>query len=100
MRLTPEQTEIVVRTIRRQAGESALVFLFGSRLDDQARGGDIDLLIETAAPMTLLDRARLKHELEAKLELPVDLVVHDRGAPPTPFQQIAQATAIALRIPQ
>jgi uncharacterized protein len=75
------------------------VYLFGSRVDDHARGGDVDLLIETTAPMTLLDRARLKHELEVNLELPVDLVVHDRGTPPTPFQRIARAKAIALRAP-
>ncbi len=46
MRLTPEQRRIITELVRQTAGERARVRLFGSRLDDSARGGDIDLLIE------------------------------------------------------
>jgi len=40
----------VIRTIleiaRRQFGDTFSVGLFGSRVDDKRRGGDIDLLVE------------------------------------------------------
>lgn len=96
MRLTREQTQIVLQTITQLAGSSARAYLFGSRLDDQARGGDVDLLVETPTPMPLIKRARLKHVLESQLNLPIDLVVHSLSAEPTPFQQIARARAVPL----
>jgi predicted nucleotidyltransferase len=46
MRLSPEQRRIITELVRQTAGQQARVRLFGSRLDDNARGGDIDLLIE------------------------------------------------------
>lgn len=96
MRLSPEQTLCITRTVLALAGTSAEAFLFGSRLDDMARGGDVDLLLETDTHLSLLDRARIKMELESLLGLPVDIVAHTRGQAPTPFQRIAQAGAASL----
>jgi predicted nucleotidyltransferase len=96
MRLTPEQQHIILQTLTQQAGQSARAYLFGSRLDDRARGGDLDLLIELPTRMTLLEHARLKLLLEARLGLPVDLVVRDLSVPATSFQQIARAQAVLL----
>jgi len=96
MRLTREQTLAILEMIHRCAGETARVYLFGSRLNDQARGGDVDLLIETGRPLALIDRARLKMKLETKLGLPVDIIARSRNVAPTPFQQIAQSRAIRL----
>ncbi len=47
MRLTPTQAETIRETARRCFGEDVEVWLFGSRVDDTRRGGDIDLYIET-----------------------------------------------------
>lgn len=96
MRLTSAQIHEITQTVSRLTDASAEIFLFGSRLNDQARGGDIDLLIETAAPLTLIDQARIKLELESRLRLPVDIVAEERNAVPTPFQQIARARAVRL----
>ena len=96
MRLTADQIQAMTRTVARMTDGGAEVFLFGSRLDDRARGGDVDLLIESDAPLTLLERARLQVELETTLHLPVDLVVQSRNVAPTPFQQIARARAVKL----
>ena len=46
MRLTSDQILIIRKEVSHIAGDSARVWLFGSRLYDDARGGDVDLLIE------------------------------------------------------
>jgi predicted nucleotidyltransferase len=99
MRLTPAQIQTVLRTVAEHAGDSAATYLFGSRLNDQARGGDLDLLVETARPMPLLERARLQLDLETRLGLPVDVIVHGPGTPVSTFQQLVRARAQPLRLP-
>ena len=99
MRLTPTQIHAITQTLSRLANGTAEVFLFGSRTDDRARGGDVDLLIETPAPLTLIERARIKVTLESLMSLPVDIVSQTRGVAPTPFQRIARSNAVRLEAP-
>ena len=47
MRLTPSESQTIAGLARESFGPQTRVFLFGSRTDDAARGGDIDLYIET-----------------------------------------------------
>lgn len=98
MRLTINQTQIITQTVSRLAGSDAEVYLFGSRLNDQAKGGDIDLLIESSAPLTLIHRAQIKMELESQLGLPVDVISKSRYAVATPFQRIAQSHSAQLKV--
>lgn len=51
MRLTDQQIQTIRRATAELAGEQARVRLFGSRLDDAARGGDVDLLVEVDEPV-------------------------------------------------
>ena len=51
MRLSREHIEALKRLAAEEAGSSARLRLFGSRLDDAGRGGDVDLLLELAEPV-------------------------------------------------
>ena len=74
MRLDLEQIDTIIQTVSLIAGLDTSTYLFGSRLNDEARGGDIDLLIESTSPISYLKRARIKLDLENLLSLPVDVI--------------------------
>jgi len=59
MRLTRDQITAILNTATGIGGRDADVLLFGSRLDDSARGGDVDLVIETDTGLSVLERARI-----------------------------------------
>ena len=63
MRLTKQQTEAITQTVIRLAGIGTTIHLFGSRLNDQAKGGDIDLFIVSDMQLSLIHRAQIKMEL-------------------------------------
>ena len=46
MRLTPAQIDTIQNTVHAVLGEGAQVTLFGSRVDDSLKGGDVDLMVE------------------------------------------------------
>jgi predicted nucleotidyltransferase len=46
MRLTLSQIEMIRHTAQAVFGDFARVTLFGSRIDDKAKGGDVDLMVE------------------------------------------------------
>jgi predicted nucleotidyltransferase len=99
MRLTTEQRQRIRRAAARTLGESATVRLFGSRLDDAARGGDIDLFVELDGdPAELLERelsfyAALQRELG---EQRIDIVVHRRGSALRPIDREALRNGVVL----
>jgi predicted nucleotidyltransferase len=98
MRLTPEQVRLIIDAVSRWAGKGAEVYLFGSRLNDNVSGGDVDIFVEADAALSLIQRARIKMELESRLGLPVDIIAHVRNAALTPFQIIARADAARLEV--
>ena len=51
MRLTEHQIQTICRLARQVAGDQSRVRVFGSRLDDTAHGGDVDLMVELAEPV-------------------------------------------------
>jgi len=79
MRLTPFQKKAIQSTATEVFGAQAKVWLFGSRVDDSKRGGDIDLLIQSEdapAREILLQKIRFLTTLERLLgERRVDVVI-------------------------
>lgn len=47
MRLLPHEREVIKQSAQECFDSDVVIRLFGSRLDDSSKGGDIDLLIET-----------------------------------------------------
>ena len=47
MRLSLSETETILKLKNKYFGKSSKIYLFGSRIDDTKKGGDIDLYIET-----------------------------------------------------
>lgn len=99
MRLPLQTKQIIKNTVQEVFGVDAQVKLFGSRTNDNARGGDIDLLVELPFCMTDIERKTM--QLIARLQLrigdqPIDLLVID---PSTQWQAIheqASTTGISL----
>lgn len=76
MRLSEREKEIIKSIITDVFGE-AKVYLFGSRLDDTKRGGDIDLFVVAQDKSGLLHKKiKALAKLERALHKPVDIVVH------------------------
>ena len=99
MRLTPAQIMVIRRSTAEVFGEQANVWLFGSRVDDSKRGGDIDLLIR---PNHLLERSALTHKIcfIGKLERlfgerKIDVIIEEPGDP-RPIIRIAHETGVRL----
>lgn len=96
MRVTAEQQAVVRETVAAITDTSVRIYVFGSRLNDYARGGDLDLLLESKTRLSLLQRAQLKLALEARLAMPVDIVSMERGVAQTAFQIIAHRQGVLL----
>ena len=60
MRLSDRQRQTIRQATRRFFGAESTVLLFGSRLRDDLRGGDIDLYVEGNLDAAALVEARLR----------------------------------------
>ncbi|WP_422138290.1 nucleotidyltransferase family protein [Endozoicomonas sp. ALC020] len=93
MRLSESERKAIVSAIQ-QFDPDAEIWLFGSRVDDQARGGDIDLLI-LSDKLNPDDKMRIRLALYEKLgEQKIDLVIAADDS--DPFTRIALAEGVSL----
>jgi predicted nucleotidyltransferase len=99
MRLTPFQIQTIRNATQEVAGSSARVRLFGSRLEDAARGGDVDLLLEcddqVDEPALLAARlaARVSHAMGGRK---VDVVIRAPNLQVLPIHTIATKEGVLL----
>jgi predicted nucleotidyltransferase len=99
MRLGPHQVATIKRLVAEAYGDTAVVRLFGSQVDDSRKGGDIDLLVEVGpkADADLATELRLRSRLsEALDDRKVDLVLHIAGHRPPAIVQIAIEEGVVL----
>lgn len=98
MRLDPRDIAAIKRRTAEVFGRDARVRLFGSRVDDQARGGNADLLMEPDQPPD--DGWRMAIRLEAALIRGVEGCSVDVVAAPKlaekPIHAIARQTGVLV----
>lgn len=75
MRLSQKEIDIIKKQSKKVFGD-AMVYIFGSRVEEHKQGGDIDIYIDTKASTNLFGKKlRLKTTLEDMLYKPVDIIV-------------------------
>lgn len=101
MRLSDQQRSIIRTCVTETFGAETEVWLFGSRVDDNKLGGDIDLYIESGsdnAEQIIDAKLNLLLTLHKKLgEQKIDVVIRRAGCTTNlPIYQIAKTTGIKL----
>jgi predicted nucleotidyltransferase len=93
MRITDAEKDALVSSVR-QADHKARIWLFGSRLDDAKKGGDIDIAV--LSPLIHIpERMRIRRSIIDRIgERKIDIVVSADGT--DPFFRLAVETGIRL----
>lgn len=99
MRLSPADRQAIVRATTKVAGADTRVLLFGSRTDNNLRGGDIDLLVECAQPVQR--PAWLAAHIEAALvqaigDRKIDVLLTAPNLAELPIHRVARAQGVPL----
>lgn len=93
MRLKPEEIKAIKESIR-LFDEDAKIWLYGSRTDDNKRGGDIDLLI-FSEKLGFSEKLKIKVQLYKKIgEQKIDILIAKDDK--KPFIRIALENAVLL----
>ena len=99
MRLSIEQRLVLKAHFSHEVGADCEVLLFGSRADDDQRGGDVDLLVRSPRPLQrpVWLAARLAAYAERLLGgRRVDVLLLDPATKLQPIHAAALATGVAL----
>lgn len=99
VRITGKQRTDILKLISELAGAEASVTLFGSRVDDDKKGGDLDLLVE--CEQAVVNPAWLAATLSAKLSRlmagrRVDVVLGAPNLKHLPIHEAAKANGVRL----
>jgi len=98
MRLTSKEQKMILHIANRFFGSKTQVILFGSRVNDHIRGGDIDLLILPNKPLDNTYEKKLAFSAALKNEIgdqKIDVILASR-ADPRPVVQQALTTGVRL----
>lgn len=98
VRLADDYVDAIKTSARDAFGDSVIVRLFGSRVHDELRGGDIDLHFEVDPGRgTVSELASFEQQLFSRIEPQrVDKVFSVRGEPTNAFERIAYRDGIVL----
>ena len=99
MRLTQAAAREIRKLAETEFGVNTRIMLFGSRTDDSARGGDIDLLVKVDHALT--NRTASAARFAAKLQLAlgdqrIDVLLVDPQTSLRPIHEAARQKGVAL----
>ena len=99
MRPSPQHIAAIRHTVAHVAGPAAVTRVFGSRIDDRLRGGDIDLLVELQTPvdsavrLSARDGAALQQVMGDQR---IDVLIFAPNLPLQAIHRIARDTGIEI----
>jgi predicted nucleotidyltransferase len=99
MRLTSSQIEMIRNTAQLVFGEIVRITLFGSRVDDHAKGGDVDLMVEVGGIVDepALFSARVASRVSRSMDgRRVDVILKAPNLKIQPIHEMATRTGIVL----
>ncbi len=97
MRLNALEKKVIVDLSKKYFGEKAKVYLFGSRIYDDKKGGDIDLYIETDKNIERLAELEFLSKFHRLATLrKVDLLVRTPFSASIPIYETAKNEGILL----
>ncbi len=101
MRLTEYEVAAIKKVVRAHFGPDAKIFLFGSRVDDAKKGGDIDLLVEYSSQGSDVVKRKLQTIAELQLALgdqKIDIVTTYRDFRPDDRLIVKKARETGVRL--
>ena len=99
MRLSDYQILKIKEAVRNVLGDEARVMLFGSRVDDTQRGGDIDLYVETnhELPDYVAASCRIAAKIQMSLgDQKIDVLIGAPNIKEQPIHRVAKEHGIKL----
>ena len=101
MRLTDRQASVIRESVAKNFGQAARVWLFGSRVDEHRKGGDIDLYIEPEfqdADQLVDAKLNFLRDIHIRLgEQKVDVVIRREAfKEDLPIFRVARETGVRL----
>ena len=99
MRLSDDHIQNIKSTAQALLGDGVRVVLFGSRVDDHAKGGDVDLLIEVQQPLAepALMSARIASRISRAMHgRKVDVLIKAPNLQEQAIHQIAAKQGVVL----
>lgn len=99
MRLTIEQQNQIKQTVTAMVDGPVEIYVFGSRVDDTRRGGDIDIMVKT--PVEVAEPAMLMARISARLHIlfggiKVDVLLHAPSLLIQPIHRVALREGVKL----
>lgn len=97
MRISQEQASMIRKLVQQSLGEESKAWLFGSRVDDAKRGGDVDLYVETKQACDLSTKLSLMSEIQKYTGFrKVDLLIKTDADPERPIHATAKSEGVRL----
>lgn len=99
MRITASQIELICSIARQLLGDHARVTLFGSRVNDALKGGDVDIMVvvpEAVAEPALLIARMASRVSRAMNGRKVDVILKAPNLLNLPIHEVAARTGVPL----